>query len=98
MVEVDLQHQSLSKFPIYASFGVPELWRYDGKSMTIYHLEHGEYFTTDSSHALPMLASDILTEFLARVKKEDQYETLLAFEQWLSLQNRGSDRTVLSAS
>ena len=88
VVEVDLQHQSLSKFPIYASFGVPELWRYDGKSMTIYHLEHGEYLATDSSRALPMLSSDILTEFLARVKKEDQYETLLAFEQWLSLQNR----------
>ena len=87
MVEVDLQHQSLSKFPIYAGFGVPEIWRYDGKSMTIYHLERGEYFATDSSRALPMLSSDILTEFLARVKKEDQYETLLAFEQWLSLQN-----------
>ena len=97
-LEVDLHHESVSKFPIYAALGIHEIWRYDGISMKIHHLERGEYLPSDSSRALPMLSADILTEFLTRVKKEDQYETLLAFEQWLSLQNRGSDRTVLSAS
>lgn len=83
VVEIDLQHQSLSKFPIYAALGVPEIWRFDGKSVTIYHLEQGEYVATDPSRALPILSSSILTEFLARRQKEDQYETLLAFEEWL---------------
>jgi len=56
--------------------------------MKIHHLERGEYLPSDSSCALPMLSADILTEFLTRVKKEDQYETLLAFEQWLQSQSR----------
>ena len=88
VVEVDLHHQSVSKFPIYASLGVPEIWHYDGRSMMIHYLEQGEYILADSSRALSMLSADVLTEFLTRVKKEDQYETLLAFEQWLSSQNR----------
>ena len=88
VVEVDLQHQSIFKFPIYASFGVPEIWRYDGQSMTIYSLDHGEYVATDPSPALPILSSRVLTEFLILSKTKDQYETLLAFEEWLSLQNR----------
>jgi hypothetical protein len=37
-----------------------------------------------ASQALPMLTADILSEFLARSKREGQYETLLAFEEWLN--------------
>src|SRR5205085_4507682 len=29
-VEVDIHHDSLNKFPIYAALGVPEIWRFDG--------------------------------------------------------------------
>jgi Uma2 family endonuclease len=83
VVEVDIHHDSLSKFPIYAALGVPEIWRYDGQALTIYHLKEGQYITAASSQALPMLTSGTLTEFLNRSQYEDQYETLLAFEQWL---------------
>src|SRR5438034_9295297 len=31
VVEIDMTNESLSKFPIYAAIGVPEIWRYDGK-------------------------------------------------------------------
>src|SRR5439155_11054154 len=30
-VEIDTTNESLSKFPIYAALGVPEIWRYNGK-------------------------------------------------------------------
>jgi Uma2 family endonuclease len=83
VVEVDIHHDSLSKFPIYAALGVPEIWRYDGQALTIYHLKEDQYLTAESSQALPMLTSGTLTEFLNRSQHEDQYETLLAFEQWL---------------
>ena len=63
-----------------------ELWRYDGHALTIYHLQQGEYVSAESSRALPMLTSRVLTEFLTRSQQEDQYETLLAFEQWLQAQ------------
>lgn len=82
-VEIDVHHESLSKFPIYAALGVSEIWRYDGQSLTIYHLKEDTYTVAESSLALPMLASSTLTEFLSRSKHEDQYEILLAFENWL---------------
>jgi len=81
VVEVDLQHQSLFKFPIYAAFGVSEIWRYDGEVMTMYVLESGKYVPISSSRALPILSSIVLTEFLTKSRTEDQYETLLAFEK-----------------
>ncbi len=42
-VEIDLHHESLYKFPIYAALGVSEIWRYDGKTLEIHLLENGKY-------------------------------------------------------
>jgi len=86
VLEIDIHHESISKFPIYAAFGVPELWRYDGDTLTIYQLRDGGYVATDASQSLPLLTSSVLTEFLARSPKEDQYDILLAFEEWLKTQ------------
>lgn len=59
--EVDLTHESLVKFPIYAVFGVPEVWRYDGQALTIHHLQQGQYVAARASQALPLITSDTLT-------------------------------------
>jgi Uma2 family endonuclease len=83
VVEIDLHHDSISKFPIYAALGVPEFWRYDGNALTIYHLIEEQYQPSEASQSLPLLTSSILTEFLGRTPKEDQYDILLAFEEWL---------------
>jgi Uma2 family endonuclease len=83
VLEIDIHHESIPKFPIYAAFGVPELWRYDGETLTIYHLRDGQYILADASQALPILTGTVLTGFLARSPKEDQYNILLAFEEWL---------------
>lgn len=83
VVEVDLGHDSVSKFPIYAALGVNEIWRYDGQFLTMYHLTQGQYAAAAASQALPELSSETLTEFLSRSHHEDQYEVLLAFENWL---------------
>lgn len=34
-IEVDITHPSLDKLPIYARFGMPEVWRYDGTTIEI---------------------------------------------------------------
>ena len=86
VVEIDLHHESISKFPIYAAFGVPEIWRYDGDSLAIYRLQKREYVESETSHCLPLLTGRVLTQFLARSPKEDQYDIMLAFEEWLKTQ------------
>lgn len=88
VVEVDLHHESLSKFPIYADLGVPEIWRYDGKVLTMHHLRDGQYVASEASLSLPVLTSGVLTDFLARSPKQDQYDILLAFEDWLKTQQQ----------
>jgi Uma2 family endonuclease len=84
VVEIDLHHESLSKFPIYAALGVPEVWRYDGDSLAIYQLHDEQYVESKASQSLPLLTTAVLTGFLARIPKQDQYDIMLAFEEWLN--------------
>ncbi len=35
VVEIDITHFSLNKFPIFAALGVAEVWRHDGRRLTI---------------------------------------------------------------
>ena len=84
VVEVDLLHDSMSKFPIFAKFGIPEIWRYNGEAVTMYSLEQGRYVEIAASNSIPLFTVAILTEFLDRSKREDEYETLLAFDEWLT--------------
>jgi len=85
-VEVDVHNESLSKFPIYAALDVPEIWHYDGQVVTLYRLTQKGYVKTEGSQALPLLTSRILTEFLTRYRQEGEFETLVAFEEWVQTQ------------
>ena len=85
-VEIDIHHDSRRKFPIYVALGVPELWRYDGEQLTIHLLQENDYVTQDTSLALPMLTSAVLTEFLRRMREEGELPAILAFDEWLASQ------------
>ncbi|MDQ3648967.1 MAG: Uma2 family endonuclease [Acidobacteriota bacterium] len=85
-VEIDIHHGSISKFPIYAALGVPEIWRYDGEQLTIHLLEQDSYVATETSRALPMLTSHVLIDFLTRLREEGEFQTILAFDEWLQTQ------------
>ncbi|NOT64022.1 MAG: Uma2 family endonuclease [Acidobacteria bacterium] len=85
-VEVDVFHESLSKFPIYAALDVPEIWHYDTQRVVIYQLQDGAYQPVERSLAVPLLTSESLTEYLNRYRDEGELETLLAFEEWVTQQ------------
>ena len=88
VVEVDIHHDSRDKFSIYAALGVPEIWRYDGQELIIYHLQEDQYVNVESSLALPMLSSAALTDFLDRLPKDGESQTLVAFDEWLQALER----------
>jgi Uma2 family endonuclease len=94
VVEIDVHHDSRSRFPVYARLGVPEIWRYDGEAMTIYHLsEEGDgqqYVAGDTSAALPMLSAPFLTEMLETMRKDGELHALLAFDEWLQSRKRSA--------
>src|SRR5437868_5083023 len=58
VVEIDLSSHSLSKFPIYAALGVPEIWRYDGKTAHFYQLVGESYEAIQHSIAFPILTAE----------------------------------------
>ncbi|MCY7344943.1 MAG: Uma2 family endonuclease [Pyrinomonadaceae bacterium] len=84
VVEIDETHKSEDKFEIYAAFGIKEFWLYDAEILRIFELsETGDYLLSKNSLALPILTATVLTEFLNRSQREDQFKVLLDFQNWL---------------
>ena len=83
VVEIDLSNESLATFPIYGALGVPEIWRYDGQAMEIFHLAHDQYVISPTSLAFPFLSGPVLAEFLEQSKRLGQDEALDAFRLWV---------------
>ena len=85
VVEIDITNESLSKFPIYAALGIPEIWRYDGKkNMHFYELAGDTYGEILESRFLTGLKPLILVEALEQSKTEGQTAARHAFRQRLT--------------
>lgn len=82
-VEIDMSNDSFDKFPIYAALGVPEVWRYDGKTTHFYKLSGEDYEVIENSLAFPVLAAEDLTLYLELSKTDGQTAALKAFRQML---------------
>jgi Uma2 family endonuclease len=68
VIEIAITHAALDKLPIYAQFGVPEVWRYNGEAIRIRRLEGGDYRERGGSLALPGVDGATLTCFLEERK------------------------------
>lgn len=53
VVEVDISRSSMGKLGLFAAFGVPEVWRYDGNDLRISILRGEGYTEVKESSALP---------------------------------------------
>ena len=87
-VEIDLTTESLDKFPIYAALKVPEVWIYDGKTVSFYELEAENYRRISHSRALPKLEAEKLAEFLEISRTSGQTFALKSFRAWLRLEDK----------
>lgn len=86
-VEIDVTHTALNRSEIYARLGVPELWRYDGRTIDALRLDpDGEYIAIDHSLAFPFLEVASLQPFLDETDKNET-AILREFVTWL----RGQD-------
>ena len=63
-IEIDITSSSINRFAIYAKLGVPEIWRYDGQVISIYHLVSDRYVLSDHSLTFPLLKTSGLQNFL----------------------------------
>jgi Uma2 family endonuclease len=68
VIETEITSRAVSKLPIYASFGVPEIWLTDGQGVRILRLAAGEYKRSEQSQVLPPLTESVLSGFLEQSK------------------------------
>ena len=74
IVEVDITSLSTFRQNIFAAFGVPEIWRFDGEKMQILRLENDKYIKIPNSLSLPKVTPETLTEFVDKSQKLSRLE------------------------
>jgi Uma2 family endonuclease len=89
VIEIDITHFSLNKLSIYAAFGVPEVWRYDGERTVILLLEAGIYQEADASAALPMLSAGAVGRLLQESKTMERPDWISWVQDWARQQLQG---------
>jgi Uma2 family endonuclease len=83
-IEIDITRRSISREPIYADLGVPEVWRYDGRRLDLRVLgKSGRYRSVTASAAFPFLPMDRFQAFVHRMEAEGQTGVLREFRDWV---------------
>jgi Uma2 family endonuclease len=81
VVEVDITHGSLSRFPIFSALGIEEVWRFDSERVIFYRLQNEGYEQIAESVCLPDVKSETVTELLFAAQE-------LKRSEWLKLVHR----------
>jgi Uma2 family endonuclease len=74
VIEIDITHPSLNKFPIFAGLGIPEVWRYHKQTMIILKLEGETYGAQEASEIFPGLTSTDLTRLIGESQRMKRAE------------------------
>jgi len=82
VLEMEMSRSALDKLPLFASMGIPEVWRCDGQRVTILLLEQDGYRESSSSQSLPVLTSEDLTRFLAESRTMLSPDWFQAVSNW----------------
>lgn len=91
-VEIDITSSFLNQLSIYSDLGIPEVWRYNGRTLKIYQLQNGEYVECDFSLTFPLLPATKVEEFLEQCQNLGVTAAVRQFRQWVrnQLQNTES--------
>jgi Uma2 family endonuclease len=68
VVEVDIASPSISKLPMFAEFGVPEVWRFDGERSSMLRLRGGGYEEVVTSEVFRGALAQSISQLLAQGK------------------------------
>ncbi len=90
-LEIDITSSSLNQLALYASLGVPEVWRYNGQRLQIYQLQQEEYVECDRSPTFPLLAATKIEEFLEQCQNLGVTAAVRQFREWIKNQLQNSE-------
>lgn len=70
-VEIAVYSGSLDRLPLYQTWGVPEVWRYDGESIELRGLRKSGYRPLKESRAFPGVTAAFLAEAFGRYEGDE---------------------------
>ncbi len=82
IIEVDITSLSTFRQHIFAAFGVPEIWRFDGEQIEILKLENKKYIAVENSLSLPKVTPKVLTEFIKESQTLSRLEWIAKIRDW----------------
>jgi Uma2 family endonuclease len=81
-IEIDLSPSQIDRPSIYAAMGVHAIWRFDGDSLRIEHLqENGTYALAESSRYLPVRAEEVF-RWVAQEDTNDELAWEARLREW----------------
>ncbi|XGV98267.1 MAG: Uma2 family endonuclease [Leptolyngbya sp. BL-A-14] len=83
VVEVDITHTDIDKNALYAALGIPEFWRYNGRSLTIYALQSARYQEVQMSPTFPGVPKERLYEFLNHCAQKGETQAKRELRVWI---------------
>lgn len=89
VLEIDITSSSLDKLSIYGALEVPEIWRYNGYTLTafIWDGDTRVYQVSDFSRAFTWLKVSELSDFMQQCLRDGETKTLRDFRHWLQIYN-----------
>ncbi|MBI3464969.1 MAG: Uma2 family endonuclease [Planctomycetes bacterium] len=83
-VEIDISSSSINRMAIYAELRVPELWRFNGEALRVFHLgSDGQYVQRDYSLCFPQLPLSVIERFLNRRNEVHVTQLVKEFRAWV---------------
>jgi Uma2 family endonuclease len=83
-VEVDVSRSSMNRLRIYATLGVPEVWRLDGDELHFHQLAGKSYVVVSASPTFPGVGPADIMAFVKQARgAADELATVDAFRAWL---------------
>ena len=83
VIEIEITAPVMNKLPVYAAFGVPEIWRYDGTLLRFLHLSGTQYVESETSLAFPQVSAADLSRLARQSVSSRSTEWLSDLRSWV---------------
>jgi Uma2 family endonuclease len=87
VLEVEYSRSAVNKLKLYAAMGVPEFWRYNGKTLRIYQLFGQEYVQQENSLTFSPILITEFPQFMQEAKDIGEVAMMKKFRAWVRSQN-----------
>ncbi|MGB7086390.1 MAG: hypothetical protein WBD47_12610 [Phormidesmis sp.] len=77
---------SIPRLPLYEALGVPEVWRFDGETLTFLSLIEGKYQATERFSVLPLARPEAIITMLEQAQTMGETSRAKQVRRWAQSQ------------